>query len=85
MAIRNETKRNERIRQLARGYYGDHLISWLREIHATYSNVINAKKLGMDLDTAVHVAKILEDELINPLESWRVEDKPKRDSGEEME
>jgi len=85
MAIRQETKRNERIRQLAKGYYGDHLIGWLKEIRIAYSDVVNAKKLGLDMDTAVAVSKILEEELILPLESWRIEEKPRHDTGEDSE
>ncbi|MCL5667322.1 MAG: hypothetical protein M1383_06155 [Patescibacteria group bacterium] len=81
-----ETKRTERIKALARGYYGQHLIAWLEEIKLTYSDVRNAKKLGMTLETACAVAGILEDELINPLKQWQgTRDSKPQPSGEEME
>jgi len=81
-----ETKRTQKIKALAQGYYGMHLIEWLEEVKSAYSDVRNAKKLGMSLETACAVAGILEDELINPLKQWRQAPKPKaQPSGEEME
>lgn len=81
-----ETKRADRIKALAQGYYGDYLIKWLEEIKLTYSDVRNAKKLGMSLETACAVAGILEDELINPLKQWReIKDSKPKPSGEDLE
>lgn len=71
MATIVANKRNERVRKLAKGYYGDALISWLKEIRDTYSDVRTAQKLKIDMPTAIAVANILEQELIEPLETWR--------------
>lgn len=71
MATIVANKRNERIRKLAKGYYGDALIAWLMEVEATYADVRTLKKLGLDLNTGVAVASIIRQDMIEPLETWR--------------